>query len=515
MAIAATAVWRVRPSGNNLNGGGFDPAVSGTLSTTLNGAITAAATTIVVASATGWPTSGNYYARIGVGVGVAGASEVVQVTGGQGTTSWTVTRGVLGTTAAAQASGIPVDNELSCCNTAIATGTAGTSNASTTFSDAGLATNLTMVGNTLWLASGTNGTVGVYVIQSIASPTSVVLDRNCSTAAMANGAWKIGGAWADFWTNTTANIVAGNTVYILGGGSPSYGSPDYAPSTYFTPVSGSSTAGNVGFVGDPTTPATNGFRGYPLISSPGGLLFYTGVELFWKNLWIFAVSAANGSFGSLNSQGYAVDCVFDQNGYDITIVNIRSMYGCEVYSSIAKRSTNILNAVSTNQYGGEIKECNIHNCIGPGINLSSFAKVVNSIIAKNGGTGISVSGSAGQLQGISNCTIDANTGSGINFATQVALQVTMCLNNIISNHTTGGTYGITVGAGTLAQNNRVKCMIDYNMFYNNTTNYNAVGAGAHDVTGGANPFVDQPNGDYTLTSTYIATGYPQAKFPGY
>jgi len=57
-------------------------------------------TTIPVASAAGFPASGNYYIRIG--------SEVLQVTSGQGTTSWTVTRGQLGTSAASHPSGAAV-----------------------------------------------------------------------------------------------------------------------------------------------------------------------------------------------------------------------------------------------------------------------------------------------------------------------------------------------------------------------------------------------------------------------
>jgi len=65
--------------------------------TTMTASRNAVQTTIPVASAAGFPTSGNYYVRIG--------SEVLQVTGGQGTTTWTVLRGQLGTAAASHASG--------------------------------------------------------------------------------------------------------------------------------------------------------------------------------------------------------------------------------------------------------------------------------------------------------------------------------------------------------------------------------------------------------------------------
>ncbi len=62
-------------------------------STTLSAAITTTGqTSITVVSATGFPGSGNYCIQI--------ESEVLQVTAGQGTTTWTVTRGFNGSAAA-------------------------------------------------------------------------------------------------------------------------------------------------------------------------------------------------------------------------------------------------------------------------------------------------------------------------------------------------------------------------------------------------------------------------------
>jgi Multicopper oxidase len=69
--------------------------------TTLTSGRTAGQTTLLVASAAGFPGPGNnYYVRVD--------NEVMQVTGGQGTTTWTVMRGQLGTLAAPHASGVPV-----------------------------------------------------------------------------------------------------------------------------------------------------------------------------------------------------------------------------------------------------------------------------------------------------------------------------------------------------------------------------------------------------------------------
>ncbi len=60
--------------------------------TTLSSAMTAAQTTLSLPSAAGFPTTGTFRIRVD--------DENMTVTGGQGTTTWTVTRGVNGTTAA-------------------------------------------------------------------------------------------------------------------------------------------------------------------------------------------------------------------------------------------------------------------------------------------------------------------------------------------------------------------------------------------------------------------------------
>lgn len=65
--------------------------------TTLNGAITTGTTSVSVTSASGFPGSGTYYCQVG--------QEVVAITAGQGTTTWTVTRAQNGTTAVNHANG--------------------------------------------------------------------------------------------------------------------------------------------------------------------------------------------------------------------------------------------------------------------------------------------------------------------------------------------------------------------------------------------------------------------------
>lgn len=77
-------------SGASPNGPLSGPT-AGTNTTTL-GTLTNSATSMTVASHTGFPSSGNYYVAVDTGANF----EVMEVTGGQGTTTWTVARGVSG-----------------------------------------------------------------------------------------------------------------------------------------------------------------------------------------------------------------------------------------------------------------------------------------------------------------------------------------------------------------------------------------------------------------------------------
>ncbi|MGW2692342.1 hypothetical protein ACWC3Y_10825 [Streptomyces sp. NPDC001296] len=83
--------------------------------TTLSAAIsTTGATSISVTSASGFPGSGNYNIQID--------SEVMTVTGGQGTTTWTVTRNVNGSTATTHSNGATVTGGNTPGSTAVTNG---------------------------------------------------------------------------------------------------------------------------------------------------------------------------------------------------------------------------------------------------------------------------------------------------------------------------------------------------------------------------------------------------------
>src|SRR5271166_2433267 len=438
MAVNATAVWRVRPSGSNTNGGGYDS-------------------------------------------GIAGAG-----------------------------------TDYSQQNTAQATGTLGTAAGTTAFSDAGGAFTAVMIGNALWIASGAGFTAGVYFITGYTSATAITLDRSPGTGTVAH--WALGGAWADFFTNTTANIVAGNVVYLLGGGTAintaSY-TYDYTASTNYAFVNGSLSAGGyVTFSADPNTPGT----GLVVIQTNGTLVYGT-FGLRFVNCYLVTSSAANATYGIFYGSTAAnaapnilINCVYDQFGYDIglngqparTAGSPLLCFGCEMFSSVTPGGGGsdymISGAKGTLGNGCMLIGCNIHDTVGPGLYLGPGMpmQVIDTVIAKCRGVAIYIPDPVSSLGFVllKNVTIDANNTNGIEVATQLALTQLVAINLIISNNT-GGT-GIIMDAGTAATNNPAKAFIDYNALYNNGTNYSAIGAGAHDTALGSNPYVGQSTENYTL-----------------
>ena len=520
MAVPNTALWHVRAGGNNVNGGGYDPSVSGVLSTTTSGTLSSGATSMTVASASGWPSSGNYYARIATnGNGPepsGGGSEIVQVTGGQGTTTWTIVRARLGTTALAFASGVTVSNDLSACDTAPASGTVGTSTASTTFVDATFAAfNATHVGNVLWLASGTGTTPGAYFIQSVSSATTVILDRASGTYTA--GVWKVGGGWANINTNM-ATFVPGNIVYLRGT-TGTVSSPDYTLSGPWVNVSGDNTNGLIRLIGE---------NNRPYIKASDQVI-YNGTNQWVENLYAIASTAGKSVFG--NGGGYNVyyNVIVDQHGIDCNGLGTNGLLvNCEVFSSTTNSGASGSNFAVSNVYGTAMMmvNCNIHDTWGPGVNGGNNTLIMdNCIVANCPSDGITIGNGSSMAQGmIQNCTITGNKGHGINLNSVAQFQTLYAImNNIIANQTGAGKYGIYITSGTTVTDDRLRNFVNFNWFYNNTANSNALTVGSRvyingslqqDSIGVDPQFANTSNENFALAaaSAAINAGLPVTAF---
>jgi hypothetical protein len=406
MAVNATAIWRVRPSGSNNNGGGFDPGIA---------------------------SPGTDYSQ----------QNAAQVT-------------FDGVTVAAHTSGI-----------------------TTTIILTGYTVATTDVGNCLQISGGTNFVTGFYFITTVnTSLNTWTLDRNATSGVGTGMTGRMGGGWADFWTNTSTDYVttpgpvAGNTIYILGSGTPNSSSYSFDYTAGYQGLGGlisgnATTGGLVTFANDPGTPGykappdTTG--GMPCISTSSRFESAGSVNGYrkWAGLyWVLGGLGASANFFMNSLQTYE-GCVLDQASYDVNLNNTQpvTVIGCEIFSSVAPGSSGTHYAVGNPAETGLILGCNIHDTVGPGIQASDFGTIANCIVAKCRGNGITVSdgldGPGAQIV-LSNNTIDGNAGNGIEFVTQGVVARTLTFNNIISNHTQAGTYGMTADAGTAAQNDRVK-----------------------------------------------------------
>lgn len=443
MAVAnATAVWRSRPGGSNTNGGGYDP-------------------------------------------GIAGAG-----------------------------------TDLSQSNTAAFSNLGTCSTATTTLTDTGASFTTALIGNGIRVAGTGITTTFTYII-GVPSATTLTLQASPGTTG-ASVTYSVGGAWADFWTNTTsaANwLVPGNIVYILGGASPSYASPDYT-AAQFTPVAGNNTVGAIQFLNDPNTPPTNGFAGFPVIKCPG-LVFFHCAQNIIQNLWLFASATTSGrimDFGLIGTGGYGKvqGCVVDQNGFDISCIGDGGdatpthIIGNEFFSSSSFQGTkpclSLDSAAMTSVIGNNFHDLGCDVCLAFQTRGLVFSW---NIVAKNKGTGFkSQGGSAGDSDSwvCSNNTFDANTGHGIEFTDQTDVYKLTCLNNIISNHVTAGKSGILVLSGSTTVSNALRMFVDYNTFYNNTSDVTNIGYGPHDTSNSgtapnlisSSPYVAQSTENYTL-----------------
>jgi len=497
MAVASTAFWRVRPSGSNTNGGGYDcgssggsitPAATGTAGSWATVSTTTTFTDTMAAAFTSGMVGGSINI---LGVGQFSVLSYVSTTQITITTPNPATSNFGNNASWAVGPGTDYSQQ----NSAQASGTAGVTVGTTTFTDAtALAFTAAMVGNAIYI-TGTGQTTGFYFVTAYTSSSIVTLDRSPGTGTGAT--WHLGGGWADYFTNcgvSLSALTAGNTVYILGSGVPSPASYtyDYTTSPGGAMQSGS-TSGLLRFIGDPATPS----GGVPCLQIPWNhSLFYNTSYVYTENLWVVTTTAVSIVYGG--GAGVAKNCVIDQYGHDSAGFSGCQLLGCEVFSSVTSSTGSQYAASLLSNEADSATSCNFHNCIGNGVQMAYGGRLQSSVVAKCNGNGVVLLGGGYPYQqAISNNTIDGNGGNGI-VLDQSNMSRLVCTNNIISNHTTSGKYGITVSAGTPLANDLIRPIIDHNTYYNNNAHYNAITPGAHDTVLTTSPYVASSTENYTL-----------------
>lgn len=526
MALNATTAWRIRPTGLEANGGGFDPGLTTNMLT--DGAATSATgNSPVFGSASYNFVAGDVGAAVYIAAGtnwVPGWYPIVSVAANQATLAAAIDplrgNGILangdapltaGCASTASPTGATWSIDYSWLATAPKSASDLTSTASTTATSVSGGLHKGMIGNVLRLASGSGTTPGYYAVVNVASGTSMTLDAASGTYTV--GVFKIGGAFLHPMSLATSGSVGtfgalttplapGHMVFVRGAGTDTPGSVDYAcDDGYRIFPSGDLTNGSAKWIS---------YNGRARIGYNGLFAYQTDLHLavgLYGDITTFTFSG----YGFLGlGNGSAHDCVFDQHGNDATLFTTlkSSLTQCRFIDS-SNSSAGTQPVVETQHVGALISACVFDGVKGPAIALHGRCASVRwtyIINGKSDGIQQLADDSTKYVDEIEGCVLYNNAGHALNFSTG-GFGLTKMTNTIVANHTGGSKYGLNA-ADSLAVNKRlVRHLFDYNCWFGNTNNFNGWALGTHDVT--LDPqFTNAGSKDFSVGTNMKAIGFP-------
>ncbi len=335
-----------------------------------------------------------------------------------------------------------------------------------------------------WITARTSNSV-VTVTPGTGATTSFTTQPGKVGGALRNPSALANGVGTVTAPGTASALAPGNQINLRASGSGSVGSPDYPQTGYGIWTNGNTTAGYIRWVAYNGTPYWVG----------NGLLFDGNPTAFnwFQGIYFAATGTSNASFGIIADlvNCVMVSCTVDMNnqtgvhGIGLTGSNVyyNTFIGVEIVGG-GSSSGSGMKISGGSSYGQQLKNCKIHGCGGWGVSdTNSFgATTVDScaIYGNVSGGVLFTATSALQQSMASGCTIDSNTGPGIQIASTLTASICVILNN---NITTNGTYGVDVAAGSAAANTAAIAYEDYNNFGSGAT-LNTSGA-YHNLTGGA------------------------------
>jgi len=358
-----------------------------------------------------------------------------------------------------------------------------------------------MIGNGIYIASGTGFTAGRYIITGVTNTNTATIDRACAAASASGGVAYLGGALATPWViKTIAPFTAnyGNVVYIRGQGSNDPLDIDYAAPT--------------NLVNDGAYFNFIGYYGRPKIGHTGRAWYFSSIDArgtTFENFYFVQTAGTITNIGAIASQAanniLATNCVFDQGGFNARMVTSISLDRCSFINTGAQ-TTGTQAAFTTDANTGRYPT--IRNCLFKDLNCESAIKlpsgqahVIGNVIQNCSGTGISVTMydiatySAGFIDGN---TIDSCGGHGIELTSFYGNHV---INNIISNITTSGKYGVYVTSGASTASAKYSSVrVAHNNFYGNTNNCNVA---IPSTNGEIDPQYANAPSDLTPTNTAL------------
>lgn len=524
MALTANVAWRLRATGAEVNGGGFDPTLTTNMLT--DGAATSGTGTAPVFSSASYTfVAGDAGAAVYIAAGtnwIPGWYPIASVSAGAATLAAAIDplranailpHGDAAITAGCATTASPTGATWSIDYSWLATPPKSasdlTSTASTTATSASGGLHKAMIGNILRIASGSGATTGYYAIVNVASGTSMTLDAASGT--MTAGVFKIGGAHLHLLSYSDGGggaapilaspLIAGHKVFVRGGGTDTPGSVDFDFSAgYWTFPDGDLTAGAVHVIG---------FNGRPRIDFQG-LLFYQ--TTMWRlDGLMFMANNVGGftTYGVCPADCSAFNCVFDQNGNDIRMWGgLRSaLQGC-LFNNSGSTSAGTSPIVECGHVGTFISETVFDGCRGPAIALHGTCAIVDRCLIVNGKTDAIhqyADDTTKYIDRVTNCTINANLGHGFQVDTG-GMGMTQIYNCIVSNHTQSGKKGINCADALLLNRRLARHLCDYNTWYNNTANFAGWEQNTHDDL--LDPgYANAGSKDFSVGPNMKATGY--------
>lgn len=325
-----------------------------------------------------------------------------------------------------------------------------------------------MLGNGMYIASGSGFTAGFYTVSVYTSGNQISLDRSPAAGAASGGNIKIGGGQTSLVTIATS-MVAGNKAYVKVG-TYSWGA--------LTTTGGSGSA-TVSVIGYNTTHNDNPVgANRPTITATG--TFTIGTYNKIRNLIVTSTlnSAVPLNFPSTSAFGMCINCKVSNAG-----TAAGAIYGGQYFTAIG------CECICGNGYAIQAKEaagiinCYLHDSTS-GYTTAAINTVFTGTVFDTCTTGISA---GHDMIAVVNC-IFYNCGTGFN-RTGGALQ--SFINTIFHTNTTAISNNTSPGA--VHEN--------YNVFYNNGTDRSSasIDVGPNSIT--SDPLLTDPaNGDFTISS---------------
>ena len=343
-----------------------------------------------------------------------------------------------------------------------------------------------MADNCIYLASGTNGTVGYYEITVFTDTNTVTLDRapDDAVGGLSGGNVKVGGGAADY-VQIQGHTVTSNTVWIKAG-------------TYTQLALNTATQNDWrGYLTTHADKPTGTDR--PLIDCDS----VTSVGL--------TCDITSSTFRHIRVANCTTDGI-QRSTVVCPMANIKSSGNTDDgYDDIGNASNQCF-------------RCEFNNNGGEGVEVqsaatSSLLDLAGSYLHDNSSNGIESGGQGAFLFSVAfanaqdgveetahcvNSISHANTGASTDGFGDISANASAIFNCIAKDN---GRYGFQGSA---------LAIFDYNGYHGNSTaGLNGVVAGENDLT--ADPlFTDAANGDFTLqaSSTYIGAGFPGSVFAG-